>query len=131
MDLALPASSLMGFALALVRTTAWIVICPPFNSPAVPRRIRVGFSTAIALLLSAQIAPVIDPTMSTGEFVVLAFAQVAAGLALGFLVYMMLMAVQAAGALIDLQVGFALGAVLDPLSGTSASPIGTPLSVIR
>lgn len=124
MDLALPITSLLGFSLALVRTTAWIVICPPFNSPAVPRRVRVGLATAIALLLSARISPVIDPAMTTGELIVLAVAQIGAGLALGFLVYIMFMAVQAAGDLIDLQIGFALGAVLDPLSGTSASPIG-------
>ncbi len=124
MDLAIPAPTLMGFALALVRTTAWIAICPPFNSPAVPRRIRVGLSAAIALLLAGRIAPAIDVEMDTASFVMLAIAQIGAGLALGFLVYMMFMAVQAAGDLIDLQIGFALGAVLDPLSGNSASPVG-------
>lgn len=124
MDLSIPATQLIGFALALVRTTAWITICPPFNSPSVPRRIRVGLAGAIALLLAGRISVAVDPTMGAGEFITLAVAQIGAGLALGFLVFMMFSALQAAGELIDLQVGFALGAVLDPLTGTSAAPIG-------
>ncbi|MEM1331869.1 MAG: flagellar biosynthetic protein FliR [Actinomycetota bacterium] len=124
MDFAIPAPQLLGFALALVRTTAWVSICPPFNSPAVPRRVRVGLASAIALLLAGRISVAVDPAMSTGEFVVIALAQVMAGLTLGFVVYMLFAAIRAAGELIDLQVGFALGAVLDPLTGASASPIG-------
>ncbi|MFK7918432.1 MAG: flagellar biosynthetic protein FliR [Ilumatobacter sp.] len=124
MDLAIPAPQLMGFALALIRTTAWISICPPFNSPAIPKRIRVGLATAISLLLATKVSESVDVNASTGEFLLLAFTQVGAGLALGFIVFMLFGVIQAAGELIDLQVGFALGAVLDPLSGTSAAPIG-------
>lgn len=124
MDLTIPAPQLMGFALALIRTTAWITICPPFNSPAIPKRIRVGLATAISLLLANRVSESVDVSASTGEFLLLAFAQVIAGLSLGFIVFMLFGVIQAAGELIDLQVGFALGAVLDPLSGTSAAPIG-------
>lgn len=124
MNVSIAAPQLMGFALALIRTTAWISICPPFNSPAIPRRIRVGLATAIALLLAETIGGSVDVDAETGEFVLLAIGQIAAGLALGFIVFLMFSAIQAAGELIDLQVGFALGAVLDPLSGTSAAPIG-------
>lgn len=124
MDLSIPAPQLMGFALALIRTTAWITICPPFNSPAVPKRIRVGLATAISLLLAGKVSESVDVNASTGEFFLLALAQVAAGLGLGFIVFMLFGVIQAAGELIDLQVGFALGAVLDPLTGTSAAPIG-------
>ncbi len=124
MNLAIPATQLMGFSLALIRTTAWIAICPPFNSPAIPRRVRVGLAAAISLLLASQLGGSLDIDVGLGEFVVIVFGQVAAGLALGFIVFVMFAAIQAGGELIDLQVGFALGAVLDPLTGTSASPIG-------
>ncbi|MFK8025286.1 MAG: flagellar biosynthetic protein FliR [Ilumatobacter sp.] len=124
MDLSIPAAQLMGFSLAMVRTTAWIAICPPFNSPAVPKRIRVGLATAISLLIATRIGANVTPDLSTGEFIVTMLAQAIAGLALGFAVFMLFAAVRAAGELIDLQVGFALGAVLDPLTGTAAAPIG-------
>lgn len=124
MDLSIPAAQLMGFSLALIRTSAWISICPPFNSPAVPRRVRVGLSAAISLLLATRISSSLDLDVGFGEFVVIVFGQILAGLALGFVVYLLFAAIKSAGELIDLQVGFALGAVLDPLSGTSSSPIG-------
>lgn len=124
MNFSIPESQLMGFALALLRTTAWIAICPPFNSPAIPRRVRVGLATAISFLLASQVGGAIVTDLDTGEFVVAALAQIVAGLALGFAVFILLSAIQSAGELIDLQIGFALGAVLDPLTGSSAAPIG-------
>ena len=124
MDVTLPLSSVMGFFFALVRTTAWISICPPFNSPSVPKRIRIGLATAISFTIANTIGAQSPETLALGPFVVAIFTQILAGLTLGFVVYFLFSAIQSAGDLIDLQVGFSLGAVLDPLSGASASPIG-------
>lgn len=124
MELSLPAGQLVGFTLALARTTAWISICPPFNSPSIPARIRVGLATAISFTIASQIAGSGSVSLALGPFIVALLTQILAGLALGFAVFVLFASIQAAGELIDLQVGFALGAVLDPLTGTSASPIG-------
>ncbi|MDJ0767437.1 MAG: flagellar biosynthetic protein FliR [Ilumatobacter sp.] len=128
MELEIATSTLIGFCFALVRTTAWIVICPPFNSPAVPVRVRVGLATAISFVLAGRVGSVAmageaDP-LAIGPFVVALVMQALAGIALGFAVYILFTALQAAGDLIDLQVGFSLGAVLDPISGASSAPIG-------
>ena len=123
MEVAIPTTQLVGFAFALVRTTAWISICPPFNSPAVPRRVRVALATAISFAVAGHIGDQ-HPDLASGPFVLALLTQALAGLALGFTVLMLFSALQAAGELIDLQVGFSLGAVLDPLSGNSAAPIG-------
>ena len=40
--------------MALARTTAWISICPPFNSPSVPKRVRVGLATAISVAIAGS-----------------------------------------------------------------------------
>lgn len=122
MNLELASSTLVGFCLALVRTTAWIVICPPFNSPAVPKRVRIGLATAIAFAITHTIAP-IAPQMQLVPFVMAILTQALGGLALGFTVFLLFHAIQSAGDLLDLQVGYSLGAVLDPISGASAAPI--------
>lgn len=122
MDIELASSTLVGFCLALVRTTAWIVICPPFNSPAVPKRVRVGLATAIAFAITHTIAPV-APEMELVPFVMALLTQALGGIVLGFTVFVMFSAIQGAGDLLDLQVGYSLGAVLDPISGASAAPI--------
>lgn len=123
MEITVPTAQLVGFTLALVRSTAWISICPPFNSPAVPRRIRVGLATAIAFAIAGRLGEV-GTSLELGPFVLALLTQAFAGFALGFAVYLLFSAIQAAGDLIDLQVGFSLGAVLDPFSGSSAAPVG-------
>jgi flagellar biosynthetic protein FliR len=130
-DVAVPTSILVGFALALVRTTAWIVVCPPFNSPSVPKRVRVGLATAIAFVIAPRVAEAADAadggiaaSLQLGPFFIALVTQALAGLSLGFAVLMLFSAIQAAGDLMDLQIGFSLGQVLDPLSGASAAPFG-------
>lgn len=122
MNLDLASSTLVGFCLALVRTTAWIAICPPFNSPAVSKRVRVGLATAIAFAITHTIAPV-APALQIGPFVLALLTQALGGLALGFTVFVLFSAIQGAGDLLDLQIGYSLGAVLDPVSGASAAPV--------
>lgn len=124
MELTMPTGQLVGFFFALARTTAWLSICPPFNSPLVPKRVRVGLATAISFAIAAVIGGDHVATLQLGPFILALFTQIVAGLALGFAVYFLFAAIQAAGELIDLQVGFSLGAVLDPVSGVAASPIG-------
>ena len=123
MELEISTATLVGFCAALVRTTSWISICPPFNSPAVPIRVRVGLATAVSLVLASRLGAAIDD-LSLGAFVITLLMQAFAGLTLGFAVYMLFSAIQAAGDLMDLQVGFSLGQVLDPLSGSMAAPLG-------
>lgn len=122
MELELPATALFGFSLALVRTTAFVSICPPFNSPAIPVRVRVGIATAIAFVIATQLGESVG-TPGTGPFVLALLTQALAGFALGFGVLLLFSAVQAAGDLIDFQVGFSLASVVDPLSGAQAAPI--------
>ena len=125
MDLQIPTSTLIGFSLALVRATAFIAICPPFNSPAVPVRVRVGLATGIALAIAGPLGASAAPdVLEIGPYLFALLTQALAGVAFGFCIYVLFAAVQGAGELIDLQIGFSLGAVLDPLSGVNAAPIG-------
>ena len=123
MEVQVPVDVLVGFSLALVRTTAWVAICPPFNSPSIPMRIRVGLATAISFVIAGRMGAGIT-SLALGSFLIDVLVQALAGLALGFAVFVLFSAIQAAGELIDLQVGYSLGEVLDPLSGTSSAPIG-------
>ena len=123
MELQIDPVVLLGFSAALVRATAWVVVCPPFNSPAVPLRVRAGLAVAIAVVLARRIGEAGVDTGTVG-FVGELLAQAAAGLVMGLLVMVVFAALQAAGELIDLQVGFSLGGVIDPMSGNMAAPIG-------
>lgn len=107
----------------LVRAGAWVAICPPFNMPAIPVRVRAGFAVAMSIVLAGRVGAEVE-SISTPALVGAMFTQLLAGLALGFFVFVIFSVVQSAGELIDLQVGFSLGGVIDPLSGNMSTPIG-------
>lgn len=114
---------LNGFLLALARSSAWAVITPPFRTTAVPVRVRVAFAVALAFLVAPDLAPD-DGELSTAELVTSVVAQVLVGLALGFVVMLMLAAIQAAGHMIDVLAGFGLASIYDPMSDAASSPFG-------
>jgi flagellar biosynthetic protein FliR len=116
-------ATLIGFSLVLVRATAFVVLCPPFNSPSIPVRIRLGFAAALAFVLAHDLGPKVG-NLSTAAFVGAMGMQFVAGVGLAVFVFVIFQALQAAGELIDLQVGFSLGGILDPLSGNQSTPIG-------
>lgn len=123
MKLPVDPQALVGFCLVLVRATAWVVLCPPFNSPMIPKRIRGGFAVAMAFALARTVGAGITD-ISTAGLVGALFTEILAGLGLGAFVFVLFAAIQAAGELLDLQVGFGLGGVIDPMSGNMAAPIG-------
>lgn len=123
MALSINPAILIGFCFALARTSSWAIVCPPFNSKAIPVRIRVGFAVAISFVIAERLAPA-DVDLSITSLVGGLLRQALAGIAVGMLVLILFSAIQAAGELIDLQVGFSLGGVMDPMSGNMAAPIG-------
>lgn len=116
-------ATIVGFCLVLVRASAFVLLCPPFNSPAVPVRIRVGFAVALSFLLAAQVGEGVT-SVSTSALVSGFGSQFLAGLGLAVFVFVIFQALQSAGELMDLQVGFSMSALLDPMSGNMAAPLG-------
>jgi flagellar biosynthetic protein FliR len=114
---------LNGFLLALARASAWTIVTPPFRSTVIPVRIRVALSVALAFVVAPQLAPD-HADLTTAALVGAVIAQVAVGLALGFVVMLMLAGIQAAGHIIDVLAGFGLASIYDPMSGAASSPFG-------
>ena len=123
MTATLPVDLLLGFLLAMVRTAAWLVVAPPFNTRMVPVTAKVGLAVALAV----PVAPRIAATAPPPELAPLATAvllQVGVGLALGFVVQLLFAAVQAAGELIDLFAGFTIAATYDPFTNANQAVFG-------
>lgn len=119
----MPLAPFVGFLLALVRTTSWMVVSPPFNTKMMPRLVKLGTAAAISLAVAPRIA-VENLNLETAPFVGMIFMQIATGLVLGFLTHLIFSAFQAAGSLIDLFGGFTLGQSLDPFSNVPSSVFG-------
>lgn len=123
MNVGIDPGLLAGFLLALVRTSAWVAVTPPFSNGAIPGRVKV----LLAAGLSVSVAPQLDYDPSIYEipnFLAAVAYQTITGLALGFVVYLVFAVVQAAGELIDLQAGFSAAQLYDPFTQAAATPIG-------
>jgi flagellar biosynthetic protein FliR len=99
--------------LAGVRIVAFLFVAPPFSYSAIPARVKAMLSIGLALAVAPKVTSGYTG-LSTGDFLVSLVLQVVAGAALGFLVYLVFAAVQAAGSAIDLFGGFQLAMAYDP-----------------
>ncbi len=123
MTLDLPAETLLAALLASVRAAAWLMIAPPFSSRAIPLPAKALLSVAISLpMLPHAVRGV--PTLEIAPILSAVVLQVAVGATLGFLCYLIFLAVQVAGDLIDVFGGFSLAFAFDPMQQTGSSIFG-------
>lgn len=123
MTATLPVDLVLGFLLAVIRASAWLVVVPPFNTRMLPAQAKIGLALALAIPVAPRLAETAPPP-EVGPLVVAALLQVAVGLALGFVVQLLFAAVQAAGELIDLFAGFTIAATFDPFTNASQAVFG-------
>lgn len=60
-----------------------------------------------------------------GMFIIFIIREVLIGLLIGFLAQLFFTAVQTAGSFIDIQIGFGIANVIDPLTGATSPVMGT------
>ncbi len=113
----------VAFVLALVRASAWVVICPPFANKSIPAMAKIGISLGIAVDAAATLQHDALPSTDS-QILTQVLVQASVGLVLGFVVSLFVTAVVAAGSLIDLFSGLNLPQALDPLSLQQTPIIG-------
>jgi flagellar biosynthetic protein FliR len=118
-----PISELMIILLATIRASAWLLICPPFNSRLIPAQVKALLALALALPVAPKLRGE-PPSLETSALIVSSAEQVAVGAGLGFITLLLFAAVQAAGDLIDVFGGFTLAFAFDPLSQSQSSVFG-------
>jgi flagellar biosynthetic protein FliR len=112
----LPAATVIGFVLALVRASAWVVVCPPFSNRAIPAVAKIGLAACLALVAAPAAGRHLPATLGTAGFVTAVVEQAVTGLAMGFLIQVVFSAFSSAGSLIDIFSGLNLPPSIDPLS---------------
>lgn len=119
-----------AFFLVLLRATAFLVSGPLYAFRGIPSLLKAGFSMVLAL----AIFPVIEiktPLPGGGWGYGLAAAgEVGMGLLLGLAVSMVVNIASMAGRFIDYQIGYAMSAVLDPMSGEQGTLLSRYLHML-
>jgi flagellar biosynthetic protein FliR len=108
-----------AFVLALVRTSAWVMAAPVFSMRGISSVGRLALAIALAVFLAPLIPVTVPPTAV--DLLVLAVAQAAVGLVLGFGTGLLLHAFEAAGTAMDVSSGFAVASLIDPLNGAPSA----------
>jgi flagellar biosynthetic protein FliR len=116
MQIALDPTWLIGFLLAFVRSAAWLAVVPPFSSlQSVPRTVIVGIAGGFAILSAPLVVAAGVPT-TTPALIGAIVMQILAGVALGFVVRILVATIGSAGSMVDLLGGINPPPAMDPLS---------------
>ncbi|MGZ4442971.1 MAG: flagellar biosynthetic protein FliR [Nocardioidaceae bacterium] len=115
MVVTLSGAPLVAYLMASLRIASWLVLVPPYSSKAVPSTVKALLAFALALAIAPSLRGTVPPTDTVG-LVETAVQEVLVGAVMGFVTYLVLAAVQAAGDLIDVFGGFSLAAAFDPLN---------------
>ena len=113
------------FLLLFVRTSGILAVSPIFGHRAVLTQTKIG----LALLLSIVIFPAVPITLAATTdllpYFIIALKELILGMMFGFTARLIFIAVQFAGEVIGIDVGFGVVNIIDPLSAEQISIIGT------
>lgn len=105
-----------AFLLILVRMTGLFVIAPIFGRRNIPAYLKVGFALLTSFILVNLIKlPALNYT-NVLEYMFLVIKEFLVGITLGYVAYLLFTAVHLAGQIIDMQIGFGMVNVMDPMS---------------
>ncbi len=109
--------------LVLVRVTSMLSLVPIFSQTQIPRLLRVAIGLILTFLIGRTV-PAMAPLHGLGELAVAILAQAFIGLVFGFVSFLIFTGIQFAGEIIDIQMGFAVVNIINPLTSQSVTVIG-------
>lgn len=106
-----------AFILVFVRMTGLFVIAPIFGRRNLPAYFKIGFSLLLALIVINTIKiPDLENYISIYQFALVVIKEFVVGITLGYVSYIVFSGIYMAGQLIDMQIGFGVVNVFDPIS---------------
>lgn len=123
--------ALDAFFMIIGRLTGLFLSAPIFASRQLPGRVKI----LIIILLSALMAYYVPVSFAVhlttpAAFIAAWILEVFIGYSIGFVAYVIFAAIQLAGQLMDMQMGFAMVNVLDPQTGTQIPLMGNFLYLL-
>jgi flagellar biosynthetic protein FliR len=116
------------FILVLIRMSSFFYITPVFGFRNVPMMVKTGLVFCMALILTPIIAATSTGALYQGlpfaDLFLVVLKEFMVGVILGLTATTIFAAVQVGGSFIDLQIGFSMANVVDPMSGTSSPLTG-------
>jgi flagellar biosynthetic protein FliR len=118
---------LYNWLMVFLRVSAFLLTLPFFSMTNFPPTMRVALSALTALLLAPMLPPFPMGNLPFFSLFGVMFQEVGVGLLLGFFARMVFFAVDLGGNIIATELGLNMGAIMDPMSGSSSQVPGTIL----
>lgn len=121
---------LAAFLWPLARILALVLSAPVLSNPAFPVRMQVVLAIMITLVVAPTLGspPAIDPGSLIGLLILA--QQIIIGLALGFAIRLVFVAVETAGELAGLQMGLGFATFFDPQNASRTPVVGQFLGLV-
>lgn len=116
-------------SLLFARTGALLASSPIFRARNIPAMAKAGLAFLLVLLLLPN-TPAVAMPRTLIALLFLVSREIAIGLIMGQLVQMVFIAVQVAGQLVDMEMGFHMANVLDPMAEAQLPLIGNFYSLL-
>jgi flagellar biosynthesis protein FliR len=117
--------------LASIRLGALFVLAPVFGGISMPAQFRAFFVLALSATLVVGLhLPSTQVPMEVAPMVLAAVSELTLGAAMAFGLFTAFAAFQFAGKLLDIQIGFSLGTVFDPVTRAQSPLLGSLLNML-
>ncbi len=105
------------FLLVFVRMTGLFVVAPIFGRKNIPTYFKIGFSFFMSLILvNTTVLQTVQYDDNLIGYALLVMKEFLVGLSMGYIAYLSYTAIYIAGEIIDMQIGFGVVSVMDPMS---------------
>lgn len=117
--------ALEGFLLLTSRISGLFLSAPILSSRMMPVRVKVLVIIALAAMMAYFVPITYAQEITSPAYFIAALAvEILTGYTIGFVTYMVFGAIQLAGQIMDMQMGFGIVNVVDPQSGTQIPLMG-------
>ncbi|MBL8397759.1 MAG: flagellar biosynthetic protein FliR [Candidatus Accumulibacter sp.] len=121
---------IVAFFFPLARILATLAIAPPYNNPALPKRILLIFGLAITMVIVPALPATVAIDPASGAGLLILIQQVLIGIGMGFSMRLVFTAVDMAGNLISMQMGLGFATAYDPTSAGQTGVISELLGLL-
>jgi len=112
-----------AFLLVFCRISSFFVVAPIFSTRTFPTTIKIGLAFFVSIIVFMTVG-FDTKVIADASYILAIIREVFAGLLIGYTAYIFFTIVQTSGQLMDMQMGFGIANIVDPISGISAPILG-------
>lgn len=121
MDITQLSNLTLGLWFPFVRIMAFLRFVPIFDNSALPTRVRIIFSLALAIIITPMIPHPIPTDLLSINTLILTVEQTVWGMLFGLMLQFLFLALQLAGQILSFNMGMSMAVMNDPSSGASTT----------